>query len=389
MLPAGVIFHNVLMMGVQRSRELQEIMAEPFLGPSTLFAIQEYLVTWRKVAAIEALFEGAGIRLPDGYKPTDNSVRRGLIKGYYASLDLTNWSHAKKLIAVIESLLIDMSSFVSGVRSPEDWNREHQEIFETLDELTAYLKHDGYSIQENRLVYNKTRNQQDDFANVALEDLPAGVDLFKHQFPVGLPFGPVKPEFAIIADKGVQKPHFEPKHGVEILTDTVYPNFTFHDLHRVFKSNTLSTDAVKRLLVNMNQTDTEKEFIIRYAKKFGMAQNDVPVLIPQARIQWHSMTKRDLRAEGSKIADKLYRIDFVAFWNNRRYAILIDDIGHFGRKKDDLWLADEESYAKRLKEDRELRHEQWQVFRVSNWEMRNPSLVLQILDDLRELIGFA
>src|SRR5258707_14585196 len=138
----------------------------------------------------------------------------------------------------------------------------------------------------------------------------------------------------------------------------------------------------------MNQTEAEKEFFIEYARSFEMALNDVPVLVPQAWIQWHSMTKANLRAEGSTIADELYRIDFVAFWKNRRYAVLIDDISHYGKSNERGWYADEESYAKRLKEDRKLRKEQWQVFRISNWEIRNRDTLPEILNDLRELMSF-
>jgi hypothetical protein len=41
-------------------------------------------------------------------------------------------------------------------------------------------------------------------------------------------------------------------------------------------------------------------------------------------------------------------VDFVAFWNNRRYAILIDDISHYGVKMAGRWDASEQEYSKRL-----------------------------------------
>jgi hypothetical protein len=114
----------------------------------------------------------------------------------------------------------------------------------------------------------------------------------------------------------------------------------------------------------------------------------VPALVPQAWTQWHSSPKRDLREIDSRHSDELYRIDFVAFWDNKRYAILVDDIGHYAHKYGERWMANEESYSKRLKEDRKLRKEQWQVFRVSNWEIRSGSGVPEILNDLQEFIGF-
>ena len=119
-----------------------------------------------------------------------------------------------------------------------------------------------------------------------------------------------------------------------------------------------------------------------------MRSTDIPVLIPQAWIQWHSKTKQDLRSTASSYADELYRVDFVAFWDNRRYAIPIDDISHYAKRSGKTWEASEVEYSKRLREDRKLRKTGWQVFRVSNWEMRSEDAIPEILSDLKEFIGF-
>ena len=136
----------------------------------------------------------------------------------------------------------------------------------------------------------------------------------------------------------------------------------------------------------MNQTDYERDFFLKYIKKFVFPNK--PVLIPQAWIQWHSQSKKNLRAISSNHADELYRVDFVAFWNNQRYVVLVDDISHYGVKNNSKWYAHEESYAKRLKEDRKLRKENWQVFRLSNWELRDDNKAQVILEDLRDFINF-
>jgi hypothetical protein len=81
-------------------------------------------------------------------------------------------------------------------------------------------------------------------------------------------------------------------------------------------------------------------------------------------------------------------LDFVAFWKNQRYAFLVDDIGHYAVKRDGLWIADEVSYSKRLDEDRKLRTEGWYVYRISNWEIKDPQKVAEILLDLQKVIGF-
>ncbi|ACB50669.1 hypothetical protein cce_1319 [Crocosphaera subtropica ATCC 51142] len=68
--------------------------------------------------------------------------------------------------------------------------------------------------------------------------------------------------------------------------------------------------------------------------------------------------------------------------------ILVDDIGHYAIEQNSKWYANEESYAKRLKEDRKLQKENWYVFRVSNWELKNNERIENILKDLREFIDF-
>ena len=150
-----------------------------------------------------------------------------------------------------------------------------------------------------------------------------------------------------------------------------------------------NTDEKLRDFLVEIQTAKEARFFKYYSQKFNMKDNgEVPMLLPQSWIQWHSRNKKDLRAIDSKHADNLYRVDFIAFWEYKRFAILIDDIGHYGIKNSNgVFIADEEQYSKRLKEDRKLRKDKWEVFRISNWEIRK-ELLDEILDDLREFIGF-
>ena len=212
-------------------------------------------------------------------------------------------------------------------------------------------------------------------------------DLFEKQFPVGLPFGVIKPDFAITAEKGGQSLRFELKSGIGIIWRDVYPDFDFQ-LFQAASGITPSTNlALKNALLTMNQTNSEKTFFQTYARHFGMADKHVPMLIPQAWIQWHSLPKKILKASKKSLADELYRVDFVAFWANQRFAILIDDIGHYAVKDGQQWIADEKTYSKRLDEDRKLQSEGWKIFRVSNWEIRQ-NKVEEILVDLQKFIGF-
>jgi hypothetical protein len=212
-------------------------------------------------------------------------------------------------------------------------------------------------------------------------------DLFEKQFPAGLPFGIPKPNFAVTAHGGEQSLKFELESGIGIIWRDVYPDFDFQ-MFEEFCGITLSTNlALKEALVAMNQTKWEREFFLTYARHFGMADNHVPMLVPQAWIQWHSLSKRALRELGRSLADEPHRIDFAAFWDNQRYAILIDDISHYAVKGDQCWMADEEAYSRRLEEDRRLQIEGWRVFRVSNWEIKQDRIE-KILVVLQAFVGF-
>jgi very-short-patch-repair endonuclease len=127
-----------------------------------------------------------------------------------------------------------------------------------------------------------------------------------------------------------------------------------------------------------------------------MGPDWIPVPIPQVWIQWHSDTVEELRQSGSPFTSQPQRIDFAMFWGNQRIAILIDGIQHYASKRGSDWIASEEEYAKRLVEDRFLRSNDWEVFRISNWELRDWKKNIQringranrVFHELEEFVGF-
>lgn len=214
-----------------------------------------------------------------------------------------------------------------------------------------------------------------------------GVDLFTRQFPAGLPFGLHKPNLAFIPKHGTQIAMFEESMDIGVIRTNIYPDLSFQKLNESLKGQPFAT-AMMPNLIKTNQTDREKKLFTSYVSTHKMWTERVPVLIPQAWIQWHSSTKANLRANASAYSDDLYRVDFVAFWKNKRFAILVDDISHYAKHLGMRWDADEEAYSKRLKEDRKLRKEGWEVFRVSNWELRGEAYLPEILADLKEYLDF-
>ncbi|VEP15154.1 conserved hypothetical protein [Hyella patelloides LEGE 07179] len=307
-----------------------------------------YLSKWQ----IEQIFKQAGFPETD-----DNPTRRGLVDNYYSSLDWNNQETVQKFLKVIEIILL-----LSDIRE------------ETKQYIRNVCKECGFKVSNGHYINN-------DF-------IP---DLFIYQFPAGLPYGKNKPNFCIKAKNGKQTLSFELTGETSIIKKDVYPDFSYGKFAEANGFNSVTDSNFRKALANMNQTKYERDFFIAYAKKLRMADRDIPVLIPQAWIQWHSLSKKNLRSNSSLYPDDLYRIDFVAFWNNKRFAILIDDISHYGIKNEKYWFASEESYSKRLKEDRKLSSEGWQVFRISNWELKqsnNSQILDNIVVELKNFIGF-
>jgi len=307
--------------------------------------------------SIDAIFQMADIQ-PGESKTPVNGTRRSLVEAYYASIDWSNFADTQKFLKVIELVLAQ--SYITD---------------EARDEIRSMCA------QENLIV----KGYQVEFPTLASSDELD--DLFVYQFPAGLPFGVKKPSFSVTAREKKQSLKFELEPGIGIIWQDVYPNFdflTFQDACGITPETNL---ALKNSLVSMNQTDCEKTFFLKYANDFKMADKRIPMLIPQAWIQWHSSPKKVLESSGNHLAKEPFRMDFVAFWNNQRYAIFIDDIGHYSVKCNKQYIADEAKYTKRLEEDRKLQIEGWKIFRISNWEIKQEK-TKDIILDLQRFIGF-
>ena len=309
------------------------------------------------LSQIDDIFQMADIQLGRSERDV-TGARRSRVENYYASIDWSDSTDAQKFLKVVGLVL--SQSYISN---------ESKEVIRNVC-LQEGLVVEGHQVTLPKIISSNEPN-----------------DLFLHQFPGGLPFGLVKPDFAVIAREGKQSLKFELKSGIGVIWENVYPNFDFSIFQTACGINSETNSALKKALFAMNQTDYEKIFFQTYAKNLGMAYRDIPMLIPQAWVQWHSSSKQVLQASGRTLAKDLYRIDFVAFWNNHRYAILIDDISHYAIKRGNQWIADEETYSKRLAEDRKLQVEGWNIFRVSNWDIKQ-NRVSEIVIDLQKFIGF-
>ncbi|BAU65868.1 hypothetical protein STA3757_32630 [Stanieria sp. NIES-3757] len=150
-----------------------------------------------------------------------------------------------------------------------------------------------------------------------------------------MPFGLKKPNLAIEPDRGTQYFYFEETSEIGVIKNNVYPNFTLTQLIKSLSHTKIILYSwdFQETLIDICQTPSEKFFLNYYLTNYIRRNHNLPILIPQAWIQWHSKSKNELRSNNSSYADDLYRVDFVAFWNNKRYAILVDDISHYAENK--------------------------------------------------------
>lgn len=198
---------------------------------------REFCVSFT-LGQIQTMFSSAGFTLTDESSSSDGT-RRGLVDAFYKSADWNDEKTIKNFLTVIEYTL-----------------QLHYLSDEQKDDLRNLCKESGFEIEDNKILSKDT--------------ILSG-DLFKYQFPAGLPFGVPKPDFSITAVQGCQTLKYELQDGLGLLTGKVYPNFNFKHLETLYGLNSLTNGVLKRALRDMNQTEYEKNFLLEYARKFDMA----------------------------------------------------------------------------------------------------------------------
>jgi hypothetical protein len=206
---------------------------------------------------IDDIFQMADIQLGRSERDV-TGARRSRVEDYYASIDWSDLTDAQKFLKVVGLVL--SQSYISN---------ESKEVMRNVC-LQEGLVVEGHQVKLPKIISSNEPN-----------------DLFLHQFPGGLPFGLVKPDFAVIAREGKQSLKFELKSGIGVIWQNVYPNFDFSIFQAACGINSETNSALKKALFAMNQTDYEKIFFQAYAKNLGMAYRHIPMLIPQAWVQWH------------------------------------------------------------------------------------------------------
>lgn len=320
--------------------------------------------------------------------------------------DLLSW------VCTSDDIFMSLIDFV--VNPPVASGEKQSSLVSSLKEL---LLDCGYDLIETSRLNGKPRYKLIEFGTEIAFTENADTTSFDGLFPLGLPVSSnTKPNFKIDSVRGRQKPGFVENNSVGILRGDVYPRFDIVDFMTwcdpeerlaAYISPEFVVDGLRAVQWtighNLCTTPSEKLFFKDYLTAFVIpfrTQVDddtfslenlvdvVPALIPQVWVRFESYSSNERNRMGYKDERMPYRVDFVAFWNSRRYIIMIDGIEHYAKQGRGGWDADEETYAARLREDRLLRTEGWHVFRLGNWEVKDDTRRKKALEELREFIGF-
>ncbi|MBD2653890.1 hypothetical protein H6G45_10395 [Synechocystis sp. FACHB-383] len=181
---------------------------------------------------INDVFQGAGIQPSQIRRNSNiNGERRSRIEEYYASIDWSNVVDVEKFLKVIE-LALSLSYF------DENGKENIQNI----------CTKEGLIVDEYRVKLLKPDNQDKKY------------NLFKRQFPAGLPFGKDKPHVRIFSDDGFQKIEYEMNNKTMIIQSKheIYPNFSYKNLQAIYNLDAHTDESLRRFLLEIQ---TEKEAI--------------------------------------------------------------------------------------------------------------------------------
>lgn len=121
-------------------------MTRDLISKTTRNEFREIL-TGHTLREIEMTFDAGSLAPRADYQPTVSGQRRGLVEAYYANIDFTSASDVKKLLAVYEEVIENLTQ--AAERNPE-FNHSA-----TINALVRRMERDGFRYVEGRFVSDK------------------------------------------------------------------------------------------------------------------------------------------------------------------------------------------------------------------------------------------
>jgi hypothetical protein len=151
-------------------------MPSEFISKKLRMELREYFVS-TTCRVIEQEFDAADISCDNEYDPQMSGERRSLVERYYHSLDFTKWSNAKKVISVLENVLITLCDTAAG---ESIYTSGAEKQFKILINL---LQRDGYRFVEGRIIRAGNsatiHDAQDIFSTLNAPELDRQIDRIK------------------------------------------------------------------------------------------------------------------------------------------------------------------------------------------------------------------
>jgi hypothetical protein len=121
-----------------------------FISKKTRNEFREYFVDNSVLRRIEQEFDSADIELNADHVPNCLGERRTLVERYYASLDLTKWADARKLLKVYENVLTTLADRMKSEDFLDTPGQGYQK--QLFQSLCKWLRKDGFVFNEGHLV---------------------------------------------------------------------------------------------------------------------------------------------------------------------------------------------------------------------------------------------
>jgi hypothetical protein len=110
-------------------------MTRDLISKTTRNEFRELLVGYT-LREIEMTFDAGGLAPLAGYEPTVSGQRRGLVEAYYANIDFTSVADVKKLLAVYEEIIENLTQ--AAEQQPADNHAA------TINGLLRRMERDGF-----------------------------------------------------------------------------------------------------------------------------------------------------------------------------------------------------------------------------------------------------
>ncbi|GJM25242.1 MAG: hypothetical protein DHS20C16_16570 [Phycisphaerae bacterium] len=114
------------------------------INKRTVLEFVEQFSEWYVLRTITKTFDGADILYDESYEPNVSGARRTLVHKYLATLDLTKWPDARRLLDVFEDVLVTLEEMVEKAVYVEEAN-------DAIRRLKKLLARDGFNYEDGRI----------------------------------------------------------------------------------------------------------------------------------------------------------------------------------------------------------------------------------------------